>query len=168
MMLSAPTLRRLTALAALSAAAAAQAGDIYRWVDESGRTHMADTVPERYRRTAKHLDGRKYELSEADKEAANGARERARAAHAEAEARRSASENQQAAQAPEGRAGEKPGRQSDASGSECDRLWREYYASQACFGPWQTTPEAYARCKQTVSPAQRCGPSSFSPSDARR
>jgi len=162
-MLLAPAIRKLAALAMLGAAAAVQAGDIYRWVDEHGRTHMADTVPERYRRTARYLDGRKYELSEADKAAANAARERLHAEQADADARRS--EDRRATQAPVEMSGGKPSRQKDAAGSECDRLWRDYYASQACFGPWKTTDEAHARCKETASPAQRCGPSKFPPPD---
>ncbi|KQV91729.1 hypothetical protein ASC87_06545 [Rhizobacter sp. Root1221] len=153
-------------LALLVATGAARAGDIYRWVDEQGRTHMADTVPERYKRTARHLDGRKYELSPAEQAAAAAALERTRAEQAEADARRAAAPDPApSVRAPGGKAA--GSKVEDNSGSECDRLWRQYYASQACFGPWQTTPQAHARCKETVSPAARCGVSG-PPADARR
>ena len=160
--------RGLGVLALLGVCAAVQAGDIYRWVDEQGRTHMADTVPERYKHSAKRLDGRKYELSEADRAAANAARERLRAEQADAQARRSEAEAQKQASAPAAASGAKPGRQGESAGTECDRLWRAYYASQDCFGPWRTTDESHARCKETVSPAQQCGPSKFPPPDVPR
>ena len=160
--------RRLAVLTLLGAAAVVNAADIYRWVDEHGRTHMADTVPERYKHSAKRLDGRKYELSEADKAAAHAARERMRAEQADEKARRSEAEAQKGAQAPAAMSGAKPGRPVEAAGTECDRLWRAYYASQACFGPWRTTDESHARCKETVSPAQQCGPSRFPPPDTPR
>lgn len=153
-------------LALLVVTGTAWAGDIYRWVDEQGRTHMADTVPERYKRTARHLDGRKYELSPAEQAAAAAALERTRAEQAEADARRAAPPPESA---PAHASRTKPaGGKVDASGSECDRRWRQFYASQACFGPWQTTPEAHARCKETVSPAAQCGPSNGPPPDANR
>lgn len=160
--------RSAQGVALLCAATAVHAADIYRWVDEQGRTHMADSVPERYKRTARHIDGRRYELSEADKAAASAAQERMRAERADAETRRAEGQTGPAGQAPAAIAGAKPGRQQQAGGSECDRLWRDFYASQACFGPWQTTPEAHARCKETVSPSQRCGPSNFPPADMPR
>ena len=39
------------------------AGDIYRWVDENGRIQFSDVVPEKYKKSAKKIDSRQYELS---------------------------------------------------------------------------------------------------------
>src|SRR5262245_969082 len=39
----------------------AHSADIYRWVDEQGRTHISDTVPERYRGVATRLDAKPIE-----------------------------------------------------------------------------------------------------------
>ena len=41
----------------------ASATDIYRWVDENGRTHLSDVVPERYRDAATRIDSRSHELT---------------------------------------------------------------------------------------------------------
>lgn len=37
-------------------ATAAVASTVYRWVDEQGKVHYSDLVPERYRNTAKPVD----------------------------------------------------------------------------------------------------------------
>ncbi len=50
-------------LAALLAASAAHAVTMYRWVDESGATHVSDKVPDKYRASAKAIDSAAYESS---------------------------------------------------------------------------------------------------------
>lgn len=39
-------------LGSVAALGSVQAADIYRWVDEQGRTHLSDVVPDRYRDSA--------------------------------------------------------------------------------------------------------------------
>src|SRR5665647_1309993 len=75
------------ALSILWAPAPAGATDIYRWVDESGRTHMSDTVPEQYKNSATRIDPGPTELTpeQQKEEQDRAAREKARAAQAEAE-----------------------------------------------------------------------------------
>jgi hypothetical protein len=43
--------------------ASVQATSLCRWVDESGRTQIAEVVPEKYRKVAVCTDSQKYELS---------------------------------------------------------------------------------------------------------
>ena len=59
----------------------AHATDIYRWVDDQGRTHFADVVPERYKSVATKIDSKSSELSEGARAeaAARAARERTQA-----------------------------------------------------------------------------------------
>jgi hypothetical protein len=56
---------------ACAAAFPARAGDIYVWTDESGKTHLADSVPARYRKAAVRIDSSQFELTpEQQREAA--------------------------------------------------------------------------------------------------
>ena len=41
----------------LAMAVSAQATDVYRWVDEHGRVHLADSVPDRYKSSAMRIAG---------------------------------------------------------------------------------------------------------------
>jgi hypothetical protein len=43
--------------------ASVQATSLCRWVDESGRTQIAEVVPEKYRKVAVCTDSQKYEPS---------------------------------------------------------------------------------------------------------
>jgi len=43
------TLRRLLAIASLTLACTAQAGEIYKWIDADGRAHFTDLPPDRSR-----------------------------------------------------------------------------------------------------------------------
>lgn len=137
------------------------AGDIYRWVDEQGHTHLSDAVPERYKAKATKIDSRRFEVSERDAQeaAARAAKERQRQAALEAE-------RAQAAQRPASESGifsAPPGKAADkAPATQCDRLWQEYFKSQECFAPYFTRngikAEAFEHCKEVVSPDQQCGP----------
>lgn len=48
----------------------ANATDIYRWVDDQGRIHIADSIPEHYRSNATRIDSKQFELSESERSAA--------------------------------------------------------------------------------------------------
>jgi hypothetical protein len=145
------------------------AADIYRWVDENGRTQMSDVVPERYRSRATRVDSRQFELSDAQRKEAAARAERERAAEAEARARRAqAPVDPAAASAPAGASAPTPRVQPNRGGSECDRLWQDYRESQECFAPYQRvqigpSAEAFKRCKQVDNPSQKCGPSKWQP-----
>jgi hypothetical protein len=144
-----------------------RAADIYRWVDEQGRNHMGDTVPERYRNNATRVDSRQFDILEKDRQAAlqRAASERERLAALEAQ--RKAAEAATLAAIPSTAASAASVAPTAAKDAECDGLWRAYFASQGCFAPYQTRfgvrPEAFAVCKDLPSPSQKCGPAKFIP-----
>jgi hypothetical protein len=140
-------------------ASMANAGDIYRWVDENGQTHVADTVPPQYRKSATKIDARASEVSESQR--AEAAARAARQKAAITDPSRPASSNPPAS-------GElspeiKPG----ASGlndkrARCDDWRRAYEQSQACFNRYRTVSgairsEGYQRCTEVSDPATECG-----------
>lgn len=145
---------------------AAGATPVCRWVDDGGRTHVADNVPERYRATATCTDSQKYELTPAQQRAAQQrvADDRAKAARAAAvpaPRAASATASQPAARAP-GRAVKRPA-EVVTDTTDCATWWRLYDESAACFGPFRTTrgatkAEAFDVCNVIVSPESRCGP----------
>lgn len=141
----------------------AHAATIYRWVDDQGRMHIADTVPDRYKSGATKVDSKQFELSEDERAAAAArlAKERARQAdaqRAQAEAVKTSASNPSPAASSSA-----PRPSSAGSGTECDRLWQAYFESQECFAPYQsrnrgTKAEAFDRCHPAENPSQRCGP----------
>ena len=147
------------ALVAALLAAQAHATDIYRWTDETGRVHIGDRVPERYRPTATHLDSAQYLASESEllEAAARAEREKARAAAITPDApaeRRSATEPS----TPD------PDRTAAAFDRlDCATHRRLYQESQECFAPFLNVngslkPGAYAVCREVPDPTTRCGP----------
>lgn len=139
-----------------------QAADIYRWVDESGRVHIADSVPERYRGVATRLDGKAHEPSAQQRTEAAERAAKDRARLAEIDKARQAQAPASSASAPSSR----PAPRAATGGSECERLWQEYHESQVCFGPYflgqgGIRAEAYSKCKEVRNPSQQCGPSKY-------
>lgn len=141
-----------------------QAGDIYRWVDEQGRTHWSDVVPERYKSRATRIDSRQHELTpEQQREAAErAARERARApALPEPPAADAPPTVTPAAPAPPAVVKRPVERVTDST--DCATWWRLFHESEACFGPFRTVgggikPEAFEYCNEIPSPEMPCGP----------
>ena len=144
---------------AAAAAFAAQGADIYVWTDENGKTHLADSVPPKYRKSAARIDSSQFELSpEQQREAA--------AARAALEKKASAPVPQpQASPAPPAAPLSASPRQapaSTASSTDCDALQREYRESLECFAPFVNAngtvkPGAFATCKSVVNPTLKCG-----------
>jgi len=136
---------------------AAQAGDIYFWTDESGRTHLSDSVPAPYRKSALRIDSSRFELTpEQQRDAA---------------ATRAALANKASAPVPQpapvaaprsaGRAGPAPAAR-PGEPADCDALQREYIESLECFAPFvnangSVKPEGFATCKSVVNPTLKCG-----------
>jgi len=149
----------LLALALLSLPAGA--ADIYRWVDENGKVHVSDVVPEKYRKSAKRIDTGPSEVSPENRAAAEARaaadRERAKASAAAAK--------RQAILHPEPIAAPKP-----PAEPECDKAHRLYKQSVDCFAPFVTTrgtvkEEAFNFCTSLPDPSPRCGPPPPEPSD---
>jgi hypothetical protein len=130
------------------------AADLYRWVDESGRTHITDTVPEQYRKSATRIDTRQFEAtSEQRREAEERAeRERARVRAIQEERARGARPAAAPAAAPR-----------QAAAADCAELHRRYRESLDCFAPYiqangTTKAEAYSKCAVVKDPSPECGP----------
>lgn len=147
------------ALVLWAALPSARAGEIYRWTDESGRVHLSDNVPERFKAKAQRIDTRQFELSDTQRAEADARAERERAAQAQAAARRAA----EAASAPPPAASANARKPAVPAATDCDSLWQQYRESQECFAPYQrrdrgTNPEAFKQCSVVESPSQKCGP----------
>ncbi|MCU0927044.1 MAG: DUF4124 domain-containing protein [Hydrogenophaga sp.] len=155
--------RRMVLLCSVMALVAPlQAADIYRWVDDQGRTHLSDVVPDRYRDSATRIDSRRYELTpeqrrEADERAAQeGLRDAPANPAVSAPA---APTSTVATPAPP----VKRPVERVTEATSCETWWRLYRESQECFGPFRTVgggikPEAFDHCNEIPSPETRCGP----------
>lgn len=148
----------------MCAAGLSNAADIWRWVDEHGRTHVADSVPERYKAVATKIESQKSQPSESERAAAVGRAAKDRERLAALEAQRVRDEAAQLPASSPGLAASSPAGKSSTgqAGTECDALWRAYYESQRCFAPYLipggVKEEAFQQCKTVLSPSNRCGP----------
>lgn len=150
------------------AAMPASAVEMYRWVDERGRTHIADVVPERYRKSAIKVDSRKFEPSEQQRgqAAAVSAAILARAASSPAPGPVPSRAVDPAGSAPV-RAGStgfgRPAASAPATAAnDCETLQRQYAQAQSCFAPCvqgngSVKAECFTRCAVLVDPSPRCG-----------
>lgn len=146
---------------ALMSSSGAFATVVYRWVDEHGRTHVSDVVPDKYRRSAKPVNLGSYEPSpenrqQAEEQAARDKAAAARAPTAQAE------KPSQAASAVSAPATRRPAQGVDSK-TDCATWRRLYQESLACFGPYRTAnggikPEAFDACTVIPSPDLQCGP----------
>lgn len=132
-----------------------QAGNpIYRWVDEAGKVHYGDTVPERYKDSAT----RKPELKEHPViDVTPTAREQ--------QAREEALDTldlEPKADTPSPAApaeADTPAVSENTADMTCEEQWSRYNASQACFAPFRMAngairPEAFDNCVVVPQPAQ--------------
>lgn len=149
--------------AALLACTCAHAAAIYRWVDENGRTHVSDVVPEKYRARATRIDSGQYEVSPAQRQEAEerAARDKSQAAQG-APGRADAAASTPAAKASAPASARRPV-QAVTDTTDCDTWRRLYRESEDCFAPYRTTrggikPEAFEKCNAIPSPELKCGP----------
>jgi Domain of unknown function (DUF4124) len=132
---------------------AARAADVYRWVDEAGKTHYGDIVPDKYKQTAKKVGVQDTETSEAQR------RETADRVGREKAKQESLQQEREGRAGPEQSASPPPAAQ---AGSECEEQMKKYLASQECFAPYRLAngaikPEAFDKC-QAVSQPTGCFP----------
>jgi hypothetical protein len=149
-----PTALALLLLGLLSLPASA--ADIYRWVDENGKVHVSDVVPEKYRSSAKRIDSRESEVTPQQRAEAE-ARAAAERAKAEASAAPAAAGN--AAQP----AAQPAPRPPATAQTECEQAHRLYKESIDCFAPFITSQgttkgDAFKQCTSLPDPSPRCGP----------
>ena len=138
---------------------------VYRWVDDQGKVHYAEVVPQRYQGVAKRVGA---EANEPSAEQRRDALARAQREKADAAAR--AAERQRpparAASAPSAVAGPRPAARRPAQipndQTDCKTWQRLYRESIECFGPFRTTrgatkPEAFEVCNVVSEPPpSRC------------
>lgn len=157
----------LAAIALTVHSPTAEAVSICRWVNESGRTQIAEVVPDKYKKIATCTDSRKYELSAEQRRAAEQRVAEDRAA-ANKEAAKPPAERAASSPRPAGAASQ-PGAKRPAEvvtdATDCPSWWRIYDESVECFGPYRTTRgatkvEAFDKCNVVPSPEPRCGPRS--------
>jgi hypothetical protein len=152
--------RLLVLSGCLTFAAIASAGDIYRWVDEKGQTHLSDTVPPQYQQRATKVDTSTSKVTEkARAEAADrAAKEKAALAGGTGTA---------APTSGSGIGELKPENKPAASGiddqrARCAQWRRDYEQNQDCFNQYRTVngairSEAYQVCREVPDPAAECG-----------
>jgi hypothetical protein len=156
-------LGRALVASALLLSLAAQAAVIYRWVDERGRTHVSDVVPEKYKNSATRIDTGDSSVSPERKAQAEAAAAKEKAFVEEAAKRRQAAQPVPSAPAASPAAGGKRPAQGVTDATDCDTWRRLYRESQDCFGPFNTVgggikPEAFLACNPIPSPEPKCGP----------
>jgi hypothetical protein len=107
--------------------------DIYVWTDDSGKTHLADSVPEKYRKSAVRIDSSQFEPTpEQQREAAAARAALEKKASAVSAPRPAAARTTPAC--PVRRAARRAHRA--AVGERMRRLQREYRESLECFAPY--------------------------------
>jgi cobalamin-dependent methionine synthase I len=136
-----------------SVSLAARGTDIFRWVDENGKIHFGDSVPDRYRREAKKLDSKGAEVTSAQRQQAEErlAKEKARAESLR-KAREANSDVAQPSAAPTPAA---PPVANNANA--CEEQLKKYLDSQTCFAPYMlkdggVKPEAFQNCTEVKEP----------------
>ena len=158
---------QLAAIALTLQSPTAKAVSICRWVNESGRTQIAEVVPDKYKKIATCTDSRKYELSAEQRRTAEQRVAEDRAA-ANKEAAKPPAERAASSPRPAG-AAYQPGAKRPAEivtdATDCASSWRIYDESVECFGPYRTTggatkSEAFDKCNVVPNPEPRCGPRS--------
>ena len=155
------TLHHLLAGLALLFAVSAQATEIYRWIDETGRTHVADVVPEKYRKSAIRIDSSQSEVSPEQRQQAERAAARNKVLAEEA-AKRSQKPPVRASVSASRPATVKRPVQGVTESTDCETWLRLYRESVECFAPFRTTrgatrAEAFEKCNPIASPELKCG-----------
>lgn len=141
--------------------ATVNAGTIYKWTDEQGRTHFSDSVPEKYLKSAKPVsESTVGPTSDQQREAQT----RAEKEKAEAGAIGSRSPKSGAAPTPSATtstpSAKRPDRVPDDK-TDCKTWVRLYLESSDCFAPFRTVsggtrPEAFDVCTPVDEPPSRC------------
>ena len=154
------------ALCLLTSAAVGGAGAVvYRWVDDQGKVHYAEVVPQRYQGVAKQVGAAANEPSaEQRRDAlARAEQEKAKAAEMAAERHKPPANVPSAASAAAASApvGKRPA-QLPNDETDCKTWQRLYMESIECFGPFRTArgatkPEAFEVCNVVAEPPpSRC------------
>ncbi len=127
----------------------AVAADVYRWVDEAGKVHYGDKVPDRYQSKSRKMDSTETPSAEQRQEAQQRAvRDRQRLLNMPA--------------TPPDTGSLTIGTQDDTSKmTSCELEWKKFSDSNECFAPFFVKgggikAEAFKQCSQVAAPT--CGP----------
>ncbi|WP_293775991.1 DUF4124 domain-containing protein [uncultured Oxalicibacterium sp.] len=145
------------------------AADIYRWVDESGRTHVSDVVPQAYKGKAERIDTGPSQISPEDRQAAQRRVEQERRLLEQRE-REAASMSERPSPAAVPKAGAMSPPLQSLENPACAEKWRAYRESQECFAPFMRgartrhghrrpahlSEEAYRYCTPVADPSAEC------------
>ena len=153
---------RLAGLCMVLATLPADAAMICRWVDASGRTQLAEIVPEKYAQSARCTDSKLFEVSaERAEQARQPARTLGQRAGIAIPPAHDPAASAPAAGASVPQAAKRPARGVDQS-TDCATWRRLYRESSACFAPYRTVggtkAEAFEKCTAVPSPEPKCGP----------
>jgi len=126
------------------------AADVFRWVDENGKVHYGDTVPEKYRKESKKVDS-------SSPEATNAQRQEAEARNAKEKAGLDALQKSRDAGADAAPYTAPLTPEAPRTGNDCEEQMRKYLESQTCFAPYRNAngginPEAFQRCTDVKQP----------------
>lgn len=143
--------------ATLLMSSVAGASTVYRWIDERGRVHYSDVVPDRYKRIAKPVNaGGAEPTAEQQREALERSQaERAKALLASTN--RSASASSAAPASVASAPSAKRPAQVPNDRTDCVTWQRLYEESAECFGPYRTVgggirPGAFEVCNEVPEP----------------
>jgi len=133
---------------------AAGAGEVFKWVDENGKIHYGDVLPDKYKQQAKKVDSAGPDVTDLQRmeaEARNAKeKKRAEALQKSREEKTEAQPDPAPAPAPQ-------------ATNECEEQMSRYLASLACFDKFRNAnargakPEGVEECQQVPQP-QGCLP----------
>jgi len=152
-----PFLRTTVLGASCLLASVAVASTVYRWVDEQGKVHYSDVVPERYRSKAKPVNALAAEpTAEQQREALERAQSEKAKALAPSVSRSSPPVSAHPASAASAPSRKRPVQVPNEQ-TDCETWQRLYMESIECFGPYRTVgggikPEAFEACNVVPEP----------------
>ena len=155
--MSSLAIRLSTAILCL-VAGAAHAVPMYSWVDEQGRTHISDTVPDQYRKSARRVESTRFNVSEKQRRDATARM----AVLAGAAASRPAGATNAPGLSGPAFASPRLAAASAPAANDCAALVQRFREAQDCF---QSAPRnqngtvnaAKANCPEIVDPSPQCG-----------
>lgn len=127
--------------------------ETYKWVDEHGKTHYGDSVPEQYQPKKQPL-----KLDKSPSAAERGAAQQRIQKEKDALRSMESQRERNATRRPVKSAGTQ-----NPNETPCQKEWRLYMAAQSCFLPFRTATggiraEAYQHCKEMSEPKSICPP----------
>ena len=143
-------IRKAAAILLSTLSFAAQATDVFKWVDEQGKVHYGSSVPEKYRDKSTRLESENLDVIDARRRQAEARAAREKAA-ADAQSKPQNAAPPSAAPAP------KP---KQAGGdTSCAEKWKHYKASIDCFAPFVNAngtvrAEAFEKCSTAKQPVE--------------